>query len=125
MSVVGNQRCVVLVPIVQVQPWIRCPVGRVLYIGAGCSDIAGPRIGTEYLKAVRDALVCSQQKALIRLVACGLPDRNGAIRTHGQRITALFGSETPWNHWTTHAVVMVEIKAAWAKASMNEVPKNE
>src|SRR5262249_62393227 len=112
-------------PIIKVQPWIRRPVGRVLDVGAGGSDVAGPRVGAENLKSMREPLVGAQQQPLILLIARGLPHVNRTVRAERQRIVPLFGGGALRNHRATDAVVVVDVKAARAQAPMNEMAEDE
>ena len=93
MSVVGDQRRVVLMPIVQIQSGIGCAIGGVLDIGSWRSYVAGPGVGAENLKAMREAFIGLKEQAFVRLIAGRFPYGYGATRTDGLRVVALCGRE--------------------------------
>src|SRR5262245_27651346 len=112
-------------PIVEVQSWAGSGAGgRVVDSGSGGSYIARPGVGAEHLKPVRKPLVGAQQQPLVGLVTSGLPYVNGTVRARRQRII-LLGSGALGNYRATDAVEVVQVKAAWAHPSMDEMPEDE
>src|SRR3984893_5568744 len=97
---------------------------RVADSGPRSSDITRPRVGAEHLKAMREALIGAHQQALVGLIAGRLPYLDGAGRTECPRIV-LLSAGASGNHRTADAVEMVQVKAARAQASMDEVPEDE
>src|SRR5215469_2430858 len=73
---------------------------------------------------MREALVGTQQQALVRLVAAGLPYLNRTGGAEGAWI-ALLIAEAALYHRAPHTVEVIEAKSAAPHSSMDEVAENE